>query len=106
MPNQTTHYVGVGGLVLNDEGKVLLIEEYRSQFDKTFWKIPGGMVDPGEKLGEACAREVLEETGIEAEVEGIIGIKEMLGYSFGRADLYVCFLLRAKGGELKPQESE
>ena len=33
-------------------------------------------------------------------------MKEMQNYSFGRTDLYLVFLMKAKGGELKPQESE
>ncbi len=50
--------VAAGGLVSNDEGKLLLI--YR----RGFWDLPKGKLDEGETL-EACAvREVEEETGL------------------------------------------
>lgn len=36
------------------------------------WKFPGGLADPGETLPEAVQREVLEETGVKAEVKSMI----------------------------------
>lgn len=48
----------------------------------SFWKIPGGMVDPNESLQDAVKREVFEETGVEAEMVGLLGVKEALNYSF------------------------
>ena len=63
LPGYASHYVGVGGLVLDFEtGKVLVIKE-KSGHDVTGWKIPGGLVDKGEYLADAVEREVLEETG-------------------------------------------
>ncbi len=50
--------IAAGGLVLNEENKLLMI------FRRGFWDLPKGKLDEGETI-EACAlREVEEETGV------------------------------------------
>ena len=48
---------------LTDDGRVVLIEQYRHGTGELTLEIPGGMVDAGETPREAAARELLEETG-------------------------------------------
>jgi 8-oxo-dGTP pyrophosphatase MutT (NUDIX family) len=45
--------------------------------DNGQWCLPGGAMDPGESAAEACAREVLEETGLVVSVGRLVGV-----YSF------------------------
>ncbi|MCM2418504.1 NUDIX hydrolase [Streptomyces sp. RKAG293] len=47
----------------NDRGEVLLMWRHRFATDTWNWEIPSGIVEDGETLSEAAAREVLEETG-------------------------------------------
>ena len=68
----------------------------------SFWKIPGGIVDPNESLQDAAKREVFEETGVEAEMIGLLGVKEALNYQFERSDIYFVALMRALSDETKP----
>jgi 8-oxo-dGTP pyrophosphatase MutT (NUDIX family) len=42
--------------------------------DNRLWCLPGGAMDAGESIAEACAREVLEETGLVVEVGHLIGV--------------------------------
>ncbi|WP_243030821.1 NUDIX hydrolase [Thermus altitudinis] len=55
--------LGAGGVVFNEKGEVLLLRDRMG-----FWVFPKGHLEPGESLEEAAVREVLEETGIRAEV--------------------------------------
>ena len=56
-------------LIVNQEGRVLLAQRSISDdWDAGLWSLPGGEVQPGEKLYEALQREVAEEVGLEVKV--------------------------------------
>lgn len=57
----------MGAVVTDDDGRVLLVLRGREP-SRGLWSVPGGKVEPGETLEEACAREVLEETGLTVRV--------------------------------------
>ncbi|MCA1222722.1 NUDIX hydrolase [Streptomyces sp. 8L] len=50
-------------VLLNDDDQVLLMWRHRFATDTWNWEIPSGIVENGEELAQAAAREVLEETG-------------------------------------------
>lgn len=54
--------LGVGAVVFQGE-KILLIERGKEPL-KGWWTVPGGLVEPGERLEAAVRRETLEETGL------------------------------------------
>jgi ADP-ribose pyrophosphatase YjhB (NUDIX family) len=64
--------VGVGGVLIED-GRTLLIKR-GSEPLLGQWSIPGGTLELGESLQEGVAREMLEETGLEVEVGGMIEV--------------------------------
>ena len=69
--------LAVKALVADQEGRVLFIR--RSEASKSFkrqWDLPGGKVDPGETFDVALLREVAEETGLTASLEGVAGAAE------------------------------
>ncbi len=67
--------LGVGGVVFNKSGEVLLIK--RNQAPACgLWSIPGGRLEPGENLASACVREFYEETSLEVEVKKVIAVVE------------------------------
>lgn len=51
---------GAGGVVVNNEGNILLIRHHNGT-----WVFPKGHVDPGETPLEAALREVAEEAGVD-----------------------------------------
>ena len=92
--------VGVGGVIIKD-GKVLMIKRaFEPGAGK--WSIPGGMVEVGEKLSEACEREVEEETGLEIEVLELINVFDMIDKDeLGKVKFHyvlVDFLAKPVGG--------
>ena len=56
---------------------VLLVQRGKPPL-RGLWSLPGGHIEPGEPASAAALREVREETGTEAEVNGLIDIHEVL----------------------------
>jgi 8-oxo-dGTP pyrophosphatase MutT (NUDIX family) len=93
VPTHATHYVGVGGVVLNDKRELLVVCERHRRTQQRYYKLPGGALQPGEHLVEAVLREVLEETGVEAKFESLVCFRHWHGYRYGKSDIYfVCRL--------------
>lgn len=67
-----TRPIASAGLVVWRGGEVLLIRRSKPPYEGE-WSIPGGKVDFGETTEQAARREVLEETGIEADIAGLVG---------------------------------
>ena len=65
------------GLVVWRADEVMLIRRANPPYQGC-WSIPGGKVEFGETLHEAALRELKEETGIHAEIEGLIDIFESI----------------------------
>lgn len=53
----------VNGVAITEEGKVLLVHQYRNAARVTALEIPGGVIESGENPEHAIKRELLEETG-------------------------------------------
>lgn len=92
LPKYPFTNVGVGAVVENEKGEILMMKERRGHY--LGWKFPGGLVDPNESLPDAVTREVLEETGIEAEFRGILTFRHVTaGLYPNTGDLYfICHL--------------
>ena len=95
--------VGVGAVVLVD-GKVLLVKRAHEPLQGE-WSLPGGGVEVGETLREACAREVREETGLTVEVGAAIDVFDRIMRDADGGVRYhfvlVDYLCRPIGGELR-----
>jgi len=93
IPNRynTGYNIGVGGAVMRD-GRLLLVRR-ASRHGKGNWQLPGGYIEPDETIEQAVVREVLEETGVTAEVEGLLGVRNRYDPELGNG-LYVVLLLR------------
>ena len=97
VPGYATPKVAVGAAVFNDEGELLLIQ----RADSGVWLYPTGWCDIGYSAPEVVVKEVLEETGVEVEVERLIGVLDGMRLGASRIPLYsLLFLCRATGGEL------
>jgi len=94
--------LGVGAVVWNDRGEVLLVRRANPP-RLNEWSLPGGRVEFGETLRAALVREVREETGLEVEILGLIDVAELIQDAAGaEGDHYVLvdFCARALSGDL------
>jgi len=87
--------VGVGAVVVHGD-RALLIHRALGRGTGD-WAIPSGFVDRGETINVAVQREVFEETGIQAEIEGLIAVRSRVTDEENSA--YFIFLLRARDDE-------
>ncbi len=62
--------VGCSATVLDEVGRMLLV----CRADNGRFAVPGGYMESGESVSEACAREVKEETGLDVEVKSLIAV--------------------------------
>ena len=93
-----TPKVAVAAVVGNDEGEILLTQ----RADSGWWLYPVGWADVGYSPSEIAIKEVLEETGIEIEVVGLIAVLDGLRLGFARVPMYsLVFHCNMIGGELK-----
>ena len=97
LPAYSFTQIGVGGMVVNAAGSVLMVVERVSPLAQMQgeWKLPGGLADPGEDFADTVAREVREETGVRASLEGVVSLRHSHGFRFGQGDVYVVVKLRA-----------
>ncbi len=73
MPKPITPLLTVDCVALDATGRVLLIRRGHPPFQGDY-ALPGGFVDVGETVEEACRRELLEETGVKASKLILIGV--------------------------------
>lgn len=93
VPTHATHYIGVGGVVINERQELLVVCERHRRTSQIYYKLPGGALQPGEHLVDAVLREVHEETGVSAKFESLVCFRHWHGYRYGKSDIYfVCRL--------------
>ena len=87
----------VAGAIVEFDGGMILIQR-AIEPGYGLWTFPGGFVERGEVAEAAAARETLEETGLEIEVTGIVGL-----YTYeDQAPAIAVFAARVTGGEPVP----
>ncbi|MGQ2990024.1 MAG: NUDIX hydrolase [Brevundimonas sp.] len=63
------------------------------------WSLPGGRIEPGEGVREAALRELAEETGVVAELVGLIDVVDGIFRDAGRHYVLIDYAARWTGGE-------
>jgi ADP-ribose pyrophosphatase YjhB (NUDIX family) len=99
----TGYNIGVGGAVVR--GAQLLLVRRASRHGQGNWQLPGGYIEPDETIEQAVVREVREEAGVTAEVEGVLGVRNRCDPESGNG-LYIVLLLSALSGIPQPDGRE
>ena len=94
--------VGVTGAVVRDQQVLYVRRNYEP--NQGFWTLPGGYAEHTETLDEAVRRELREETGVEVNVTGVIGVRTRYGEKGGA--VLVVFRCQWVTGEPKADEYE
>jgi len=104
IPGYATHYLGAGGVLVDDENRILVIQE--KHHIRRHYKLPGGALDPNEHIADAVVREVREETGIESEFISLNCFRHWHGYRYGKSDIYFVCRLKPLSHDITLDPSE
>jgi len=107
---QTRHEVSAGGVIYRPagEGFEVALAARRTRRGELAWGLAKGAIEPGESDEDAAHREVLEETGLEAEIEADLGeIRYFYVWDGVRVRKRVhFFLMRLSGGDISRHDAE
>ena len=81
----------VGVVALFDDGRVVLVRQYRHAVRQHLWEIPAGLIDvDGEELPDVARRELMEETDLRAaHMEHLIDLHLSPGFTNEKITLYL-----------------
>jgi ADP-ribose pyrophosphatase YjhB (NUDIX family) len=102
-PKANSVVPSVTAVVTDEQGRILMVHKT----DNNLWALPGGGMDLGESIADAAVRETKEETGVDIEVTGLVGVytnpRHVLAYDDGevRQQFSLCFTTRNLGGQLR-----
>ncbi len=99
----TGYNLGVGGAVVHDNR--LLLVRRASRRGRGNWQVPGGFVEPDETIEQAVIREVAEEAGVIAKVDGVLALRNRYDPDIGNS-IYIVLLLHPVSGEPTPDNEE
>lgn len=101
-----THIIAGAGIVRNGRDEVLLVKTHNAG-----WVFPGGQVEVGENVIDAVKREIMEEAGIDIDVEEVFCISSNTGKYPGHngikeipTKIMLDFICSAKGGIPRPSD--
>ena len=106
VPLHATHYIGVGGVVINESNELLVVCERHRRTQQRYYKLPGGALQPGEHLVDAVTREVAEETGVQVRFERLVCFRHWHGYRYGKSDIYFVCRLSPLSQDISKQDAE
>lgn len=100
MPVPKTPLLAADCVVMDAKGRVLLIRRGHPPF-KGKYALPGGFVEVGETVEDACRRELMEETGVKAGRLELIGVYSDPGRDPRGHTCSVAFLTRVRSAVAK-----
>ena len=90
--------IHVSAVITNNEGGILLVREKKDVVFKMY-NLPGGHLNPGEKVIDGLRREMREELGCEIQVRGVVAVYSILE----EESHYINFVFSARVSEGVPR---
>ncbi len=90
----------VAAAVLVEKNDTVLLVRRLNEPRQGLWSVPAGFIDAGEDPAEAACRECLEETGLEVEITGLLGVVAGREHPSG-ADIVIAYRAKILGGTLQ-----
>jgi len=96
----------VAGIIVNQEGKILLTQRPQGKSFAGLWEFPGGKIEENESPEQALVRELSEELALFTDA------KELTPLTFASHDygdfhlLMPIFLCKTFAGDVRPQEGQ
>ncbi len=94
----------LGGGAVACDNRLLLVRR-ASRRGRGNWQVPGGFVEPDETVEQAMIREVREEAGVLAAVDGVLGLRNRYDLEIGNS-IYIVLLLHPVRGRPRPDNDE
>jgi len=91
--------------VVERDGSLLLVRHQKPD-RAPYWVLPGGRLEPGETIPECAARELAEETGLEAGFSGILYVSEFLREGRHTVDIVARMALEGDGEAILGSDPE
>lgn len=94
--------------VLMERDRKILLGKRKNAFGEGYYSMPAGHIEKGETVLECAKRELLEETGIDADEFEFICVRLLKPYEINgvMADPYVAFCVKAKNWKGEPRTME
>ena len=105
-PKANSVVVATSAYVTDDHERILLVR----RADNGLWALPGGGMEPGETVTGCAVREVKEETGLDIQVTGLVGIfsnpSHVVAYQNGevRQAFSICLRARPTNGAIRTSD--
>ena len=90
-------------LAVLHQGRLLLVPHYQTDAGSVQWNVPGGRVEFGEGVESTAVREFAEETGLRAQVAGLLMVSEVIQLAKPWHSITITFTGRLLDGEIKPE---
>ena len=100
------HHDGAAAVVaVNEDGKLMMVRQYRNALERETVEIPAGGINPGEDMETAALRELEEETGYKAGKSSfLLSIRTTVAFCNERIDIYLAEDLTEGEQELDEDE--